>query len=79
MTQPATRIDGVAWFTILSIEHDCLTAYSVDEFTSPPHGAADIMSLTDGINLPDDNNAVVNKSNCTAHTSATLTQASGYK
>jgi hypothetical protein len=79
MTQPATRIDGVAWFTILSIEHACLTAYSVDEFTSPPHGAADIMLPTDGINLLDDNNAGVNKSHCTAYTSATLTQASGHK
>ena len=52
-------LDGVAWFTILSTEHGCVTAYSVDEFTPPPLGSADIMFLTDGINLPDDNNAVV--------------------
>jgi hypothetical protein len=49
---PSVRIDGVAWFTSLSTEHGCVTAYSVDEYTTPPLGTADIMMLTDGIYLP---------------------------
>lgn len=79
MAAPSVPTDGIDWNTILSTEHGCGTAYSVDEFASPPLGAADIMFLTDGIYLPEDKNDVLDKHNCTVYASATLTKASGYR
>lgn len=79
MTAPSAPIDGIDWNTITSTEHGCVTGYSVDEFASPPLGAADIMFLTDGINLPDDKTDVLDKDNCTVYSSAILTRASGFK
>jgi hypothetical protein len=69
MAAPSVPTDGIDWNTILSTEHGCVTAYAVDEFTSPPLGAADIMFLTDGIYLPDD------RMTCSTSTTARSTRA----
>jgi len=79
MAAPSVPTDGIDWNTILSTEHGCVTAYSVDELASPPLGASDIMLLTDGIYLPDDRSDVLDKHNCTVYASRTLTKASGHK
>ena len=76
--QPSQPTDGIAWFHILSTTHGCVSAYSVDELTSPPQGASDILFLTDGIGLPEDTQSV-EKGGCIVYSNPTLTRATGFK
>jgi hypothetical protein len=78
-TQPSQPTDGIAWFHVLSTTHGCVSAYSVDELSSPPQGASDIVFLTDGIYLPDDPQEVVEKGGCIVFSGPRLTRASGFK
>lgn len=82
MFAPTQRTDGIAWYTILSTEHGCVTAYSIDEYTTPPSSASDMVFLTGGIYLPgdaSDANRVIDKSDCVVYQDTPLTKASGYK
>jgi hypothetical protein len=78
-TKPSEPTPGVPWYHILLTARGCVTAYSVDELTSPPQSASDIVFLTDGISLPDDHTQAVDKGNCVVFSSATLRRASGSK
>ena len=76
---PSQPTPGVPWYHVLSTTHGCVSAYSVDELTSPPQGARDIMFLTDGIDLPDDHTQPVEKSDCIVFSSPILRRATGFK
>jgi hypothetical protein len=78
-TEPPQPQLGVAVFHVLSTTHGCVSAYSVEELTSPPQAARDIVFLTDGIALPDDHTQPVESGGCTVYSSPTLTKASGFK
>jgi hypothetical protein len=77
--RPAQPTPGIAWYHVLSTTHGCVSAYSVDELSSPPQGARDIVFLTDGIYLPDDHTQPVEKGGCTVFASPTLRRATGLK
>lgn len=78
-TAPSQPTPGIAWYTVLSTDHGCVSAYSVDELTQPPQGASDIVFLTDGIYLPDDHTQPVEQGGCIVFESPTLTKATGFK
>ncbi|MGA8925788.1 MAG: hypothetical protein WB462_06155 [Solirubrobacterales bacterium] len=78
-TEPPQPQLGVAIFHILSTTHGCVSAYSVDEVTSPPQSASEIVFLTDGIALPPDHTQVVESGGCIVYSSSTLTRARGFK
>ena len=78
-TAPSQPTPGIAWYTVLSTDHGCVSAYSVDEVTQPPQGASDIVFLTDGIYLPDDHTQPVEQGGCIVFESRTLTKATRFK
>ena len=59
--------------------HGCVSAHSVDEVTSPPQSASEIVFLTDRIALPPDHTQVVESGGCIVYSGSTLTRASGFK
>jgi hypothetical protein len=71
----------VAWYTILETRQGCVSAFSVDEYTSPPIGAGDMVFLTEGIMEPIDT-TLVNRNrpdNCEILSSPTLARVTGFK
>jgi hypothetical protein len=72
MVRPTVRTPGIATYKILSTIDGRVAAYAVDIPANPPMGNSDRMFLTEGVNLPDDQEQVSEKPACQVFRSKTL-------
>lgn len=76
-TDPAGPSPGTAFYVVTATEKGCVTGFAVEDSTTPPLTARDLLVLVSHALLPGDANQVMHSDSCAVWRSRALTRATG--
>jgi len=76
-TGPAEPTPGAAWYQVIATNRGCVTAYTVQDSSTPPLAARDMLVLVSRGYLPKDAEQVASSNSCAMWKSAVLKRATG--